>query len=202
MVGPRGRWKRTRSSRFIKGVRQASAFGGPFDHLSLDTGGRAPARLLRRHAAGLARDGGLYVPEVWRGCPGCHRRLLRPSLLGGCGRGDPPLRRREISESDLGRMANEPMPRSAIRRWCRSADRAGPLRARAVPRPHARLQGRGDAAAGAAMDHVLARRTAHHHRGGDLGRHRGAAVEAFAGLDNVDLVVLFPNAASPTCSGG
>jgi len=52
------------------------------------------------------------------------------------------------------------------------------------------------------MDHVLARADSAPPSGGDLGRHRGAAVEAFAGLDNVDLVVLFPNAASPTCSGG
>ena len=47
------------------------------------------------------------------------------------------------------------------------------FRARAVPRPDARLQGPGDAAPGAADGPCAGRaRRAHHHRGRDLGRYR------------------------------
>ena len=51
------------------------------------------------------------------------------------------------------------------------------------------------------MDHILAARgervTIAVATSGDTG---GAAVEAFRGRSNVDLVVLFPPAASPTCN--
>ena len=125
--------------------------------------------------AGLARDGGLYVPETWpRSTRQTDRRLCRPALRRGRGRGDPAVRRRRHRRSRSrahGARGLRHLPPSGGR--AARPDRPQPLRARAVPRPDARLQGRGDAAAGAA-DGPRARqaRRAHHHRGRDLRRHR------------------------------
>jgi threonine synthase len=145
---------------------------------------------------GLARDGGLYVPEVWP-------RLSPDAIAGFFGR--PywevavevirPFVGGEISESDLGRMANEayatfrhpaavPLSQIAPDRFVLELFHGPTLAFKDVAMQLlARL-----------MDHVLARRgqrtTIVVATSGDTG---GAAVEAFAGLDNVDLVVLFPN---------
>ena len=44
---------------------------------------------------GLARDGGLYVPEVWpQLSPETIAGIFRPAVLGSCGRCDPAVRRR------------------------------------------------------------------------------------------------------------
>jgi threonine synthase len=71
---------------------------------------------------------------------------------------------------------------------------AQPIRARAVSRPDARLQGRRDAADRAADGSRAGARgertTIVVATSGDTG---GAAVEAFRGRDNVDLFVLFPH---------
>ena len=102
--------------------------------------------------AGLARDGGLYVPETWP-------RLDPPTIAGFAGRpyaevavevirrfvGD------AIAEADLARMAREAygtFRHPAVAPLTQLG--AEHLRARAVPRADARLQGPGDAAPGAA----------------------------------------------------
>ncbi len=146
---------------------------------------------------GLARDGGLYVPEVWPqlsqaqiagffGKPYWEVavEVLRP-FIGG-----------EISDADLGRMAVESMPPSAIPPWCRSTSRgrtssfSSCSTARRVAFKDVTMQ-----LLARLMDHVLARAwPADHHRGRDLRRYRRRlSVDAFAGRDNIDLIVLFPN---------
>lgn len=145
---------------------------------------------------GLARDGGLYVPEVWpqlspAEIAGFFGRpywevaveVLRP-FVGG-----------EISDADLGRMAVEayatfrhpavvPLDQSGPSQFILELFHGPTLAFKDVAMQLlARL-----------MDHVLAQRgqrtTIVVATSGDTG---GAAVDAFAGRDNVDLVVLFPN---------
>jgi threonine synthase len=145
---------------------------------------------------GLARDGGLYVPETW---PSLSREtisaffgrpywevavdVIRPFAAG------------EISDADLGRMANEayatfkhpavvPLKQMAPHLFVLELFHGPTLAFKDVAMQLiSRL-----------MDHVLAgrgqRTTIVVATSGDTG---GAAVEAFANLDNVDLVVLFPH---------
>src|SRR5437660_1397051 len=145
---------------------------------------------------GLARDGGLYVPEVWPHLP--------PDAIAGFF-GKPywevavdvikPFAAGEISDADLGRMANE-----AYATFRHPAvvplDQIGPnqfllelFHGPSLGFRHVALQ-----LISARMNHVLAQRgqrtTIVVATSGDTG---GAAVDAFAGLDNVDLVVLFPH---------
>src|ERR1700754_3090431 len=145
---------------------------------------------------GLARDGGLYVPEVWP-------QLSSETIAGFFGRpywevavdvirpfvGD------EISQEDLGRMANE-----AYATFRHPAgvplDQIGPNQflLELFHGPTLAFKDVAMQLISRLMDHVLAKRaqrtTIVVATSGDTG---GAAVEAFAGLDNVDLVVLFPN---------
>jgi threonine synthase len=145
---------------------------------------------------GLARDGGLYVPEMW---PQLSRETIasffgRPywevavdvirHFTGG-----------EISDADLGRMANEayatfrhpavvPLKQMAPHLFVLELFHGPTLAFKDVAMQLiSRL-----------MDHVLAKRrqrtTIVVATSGDTG---GAAVEAFANLENVDLVVLFPH---------
>jgi len=145
---------------------------------------------------GLARDGGLYIPEVWPqlskdtiaslfGRPYWEVavEVIRPFVAG------------EISDEDLGRMANEayatfrhpavvPLDQSAPNQFVLELFHGPTLAFKDVAMQLiARL-----------MDHVLAKRnqrtTIVVATSGDTG---GAAVDAFAGRDNVDLIVLFPN---------
>lgn len=144
---------------------------------------------------GLARDGGLYVPEVWPqlapeaiaalfGRPYWEVavEIIRP-FVGG-----------EISDADLGRMANEayatfrhpavvPLDQSAPGQFVLELFHGPTLAFKDVAMQLLSRQ----------MDHVLAQRgqrtTIVVATSGDTG---GAAVDAFAGRDNVDLVVLFP----------
>ena len=125
--------------------------------------------------AGLARDGGLYVPGNGRGClprrsPGLAGlpyaaaavEVMRPFI------GD------DIAEGDLRRMADEAYatfrdPAVAPLRELRP----GALRARTLPRPDARIQGRRPAAPGAADGPCAPpARAARDDRRGDLRRHR------------------------------
>src|ERR1700730_5634441 len=145
---------------------------------------------------GLARDGGLYVPEAWP-------QLSPETIAGFFGRrywevavdvirpfvGD------EISDADLGRMANEayatfrhpavvPLRQIGLNQFLLELFHGPTLAFKDVAMQLiSRL-----------MDHVLARRaqrtTIVVATSGDTG---GAAVDAFAGLDNVDLIVLFPH---------
>ena len=145
---------------------------------------------------GLARDGGLYVPETWP-------RLSPETIAGFFGRpywevavdvirpfvGD------EIADADLGRMANEayatfrhpavvPLRQIGPHQFLLELFHGPTLAFKDVAMQLiSRL-----------MDHVLAQRASRTTivvaTSGDTG---GAAVDAFAGLDNVDLIVLFPN---------
>lgn len=145
---------------------------------------------------GLARDGGLYVPVTWPqlsvetiadffGRPYWEVvvEIIRP-FVGG-----------EISDADLGRMANEayatfrhpavvPLRQMSPHQFVLELFHGPTLAFKDVAMQLiSRL-----------MDHVLAKRgqrtTIVVATSGDTG---GAAVEAFAGLENVDLIVLFPH---------
>src|SRR5436309_3331877 len=145
---------------------------------------------------GLARDGGLYVPEVWP--------QLSPEPIAGFF-GKPywevavdvikPFAAGEISDAELGRMTNEayatfrhpavvPLSQTSPNQFMLELFHGPTLAFKDVAMQLiSRL-----------MDHVLAQRARHTTivvaTSGDTG---GAAVDAFAGLDNVDLIVLFPN---------
>lgn len=145
---------------------------------------------------GLARDGGLYVPQVWP--------QLSPATIASFA-GRPywevavevikPFVGGEISDADLGRMAQEayatfrhpavvPLDQIAPNQFVLELFHGPTLAFKDVAMQLiARL-----------MDHVLAKRaertTIVVATSGDTG---GAAVDAFAGRDNVDLVVLFPH---------
>src|SRR5947209_14387449 len=145
---------------------------------------------------GLARDGGLYVPEVWP-------QLSHAAIAGFFGR--PywevavevigPFAGGEISDADLGRMANEayatfrhpavvPLRQTSASQFVLELFHGPTLAFKDVAMQLiSRL-----------MDHVLAKRAQRSTivvaTSGDTG---GAAVDAFAGLDNVDLIVLFPH---------
>src|SRR6516162_1238918 len=145
---------------------------------------------------GLARDGGLYVPETWP-------QLAGETIAGFFGR--PywevavdvmrPFIGSEIADADLGRMANEayatfrhpavvPLDQISPHRFLLELFHGPTLAFKDVAMQLiSRL-----------MDHVLEQRaqrtTIVVATSGDTG---GAAVEAFARLENVDLVVLFPH---------
>ena len=145
---------------------------------------------------GLARDGGLYVPEVWP-------QLDRETIAGFFGRPYwevaveviQPFVAGEISDADLGRMAAEayatfrhpavvPLDQISSHQFVLELFHGPTLAFKDVAMQLlARL-----------MNHVLAKRnqrtTIVVATSGDTG---GAAVDAFAGRDNVDLIVLFPN---------
>ena len=155
----------------------------------ISTRGEAPALgFIDVTLAGLARDGGLYVPESWpvfsaeqiaalAGRPyaevACE--VVRPFVGGAI--------RTPISRA----WRTTPTARSAIRRSRRCAAFARHVRARAVSRSDARLQGPRDAVPARLMDHALAQRgersTIVVATSGDTG---GAAVEAFRGSNQVD----------------
>ena len=145
---------------------------------------------------GLARDGGLYVPATWPqlsaetiatffGRPYWEVAVdvIRP-FVGG-----------EISDAELGRMANEayatfrhpavvPLRQMSPHQFVLELFHGPTLAFKDVAMQLiSRL-----------MDHVLAKRgqrtTIVVATSGDTG---GAAVDAFAGLENVDLIVLFPH---------
>ena len=145
---------------------------------------------------GLARDGGLYVPEVWpqlspEAIAGFFGRpywevaveVIRPFVAG------------EISDADLGRMAAE-----AYATFRHPAvvplDQIGPhlFVLELFHGPTLAFKDVAMQLLARLMDHVLAKRnqrtTIVVATSGDTG---GAAVDAFAGRDNVDLIVLFPN---------
>jgi threonine synthase len=158
-------------------------------------GEAAPLGFAEAMLAGLARDGGLYVPETWP-------RLSRETILGFAGRtyaevavevighftGD------SIRAADLARMAREaygtfrhsavaPLAQLGVNTFALELFHGPTLAFKDVAMQLlARL-----------MDHALAargeRRTVVVATSGDTG---GAAVEAFGDRSQVDLVVLFP----------
>lgn len=145
---------------------------------------------------GLARDGGLYVPAIWP-------QLSAEIIAGFFGR--PywevavdvirPFAGGEITDAELGRMANEayatfrhpavvPLRQMSPHQFVLELFHGPTLAFKDVAMQLiSRL-----------MDHVLAKRgertTIVVATSGDTG---GAAVEAFSGLENVDLIVLFPH---------
>ena len=145
---------------------------------------------------GLARDGGLYVPEFWP-------QLMPETIAELFGR--PywevavevmmPFVGAEISAADLGRMANE-----AYATFRHPAvvplDQIGPNQflLELFHGPTLAFKDVAMQLISRLMDHVLARRaqrtTIVVATSGDTG---GAAVDAFANLDNADLIVLFPH---------
>src|SRR6516162_8652717 len=145
---------------------------------------------------GLARDGGLYVPEAWP-------QLSPQAIADFFGRPYwevavdviSPFVGGEIYDADLGRMANE-----AYATFRHPAvvplDQAGPNQflLELFHGPTLAFKDVAMQLISRLMDHVLAQRaqrtTIVVATSGDTG---GAAVEAFAGLDNVDLIVLFPH---------
>ena len=163
----------------------------------ISTRGEAPALgFCDVMLAGLARDGGLYVPETWpQLVAGNHRGVFRPALLGSRGRGDPPVRRRRNR-----RRGSRPHGQRGLCHLPPSgggaADQIGPNQF-VLELFHGPTLAFKDVAMqliSRLMDHVLAKRaqrtTIVVATSGDTG---GAAVDAFAGLDNVDLIVLFPH---------
>src|ERR1700740_3302781 len=145
--------------------------------------------------AGLARDGGLYVPEAWP--------RIEPQAIGSfAGRPYPevaveiirPFTGDAVSEADLSRMARQayggfrhpavvPLTQLDVNTFALELFHGPTLAFKDVAMQLlARL-----------MDHVLAarreRRTIVVANSGDTG---GAAVEAFRGRERVDLIVLFP----------
>jgi threonine synthase len=162
----------------------------------ISTRGEAPALgFADVMLAGLARDGGLYVPEAWP-------RLERETILGFAGRpyaevAVEVIRRfteDSISDADLARMARE-----AYGNFRHSA--VAPLTQLGVNTfalelfhgPTLAFKDLAMQLVARLMDHVLAargeRRTVVVATSGDTG---GAAVEAFRDRRRVDLIVLFP----------
>jgi threonine synthase len=144
---------------------------------------------------GLARDGGLYVPEAWP-------QLSPETIAGFFGRSYwevaveviRPFVGGEISDADLGRMANE-----AYATFRHPAvvplDQIGPNQflLELFHGPTLAFKDVAMQLLARLMDHALRsrgeRRTIVVATSGDTG---GAAVEAFRGRDQVDLIVLFP----------
>ena len=146
--------------------------------------------------AGLARDGGLYVPKVWP-------HLTSETIAGFFGRPYAevaaevirPFVGGEIADADLARMTNEayatfrhpavvPLDQATPDQFVLELFHGPTLAFKDVAM---QLLSR-------LMDHVLAKRgertTIVVATSGDTG---GAAVDAFAGRDNADLIVLFPH---------
>jgi threonine synthase len=145
---------------------------------------------------GLARDGGLYVPETWpQLSPETIARFFGRPYWEVAVEVIKPFVAGEISDAELGRMANEayatfrhpavvPLDQIAPHQFVLELFHGPTLAFKDVAMQLiSRL-----------MDHVLAKRgertTIVVATSGDTG---GAAVEAFAGRDNADLIVLFPN---------
>jgi threonine synthase len=145
---------------------------------------------------GLARDGGLYVPETWpQMTPQAIAALFGKPYWEVAVAIIKPFVAGEISDEELGRMAFEayatfrhpavvPVTQSGPNQFVLELFHGPTLAFKDVAMQLiSRL-----------MDHVLAKRnqrtTIVVATSGDTG---GAAVDAFAGLANVDLIVLFPN---------
>ena len=180
----------------IKGLCEDEPLEGSLTRY-VSTRGEAPALgFCDVMLTGLARDGGLYVPEIWP-------RLSPETIAGFFGRPYwevavdvvKPFMGGEISDADLGRMANE-----AYATFRHPAvvplDQIGPHQflLELFHGPTLAFKDVAMQLISRLMDHVLAKRgqrtTIVVATSGDTG---GAAVDAFANIESVDLVVLFPN---------
>ena len=142
----------------------------------ISTRGEAPALgFIDVTLAGLARDGGLYVPESWPAFSAQQIAALagRPYAEVACEVARPFIGG-TIADADLSRMAHEAygtFHHPAVAPLTQLSREH--VRARAVPRADARLQGPRDAVPRAADGpRAGAARRALHHRGRDLGRYR------------------------------
>jgi threonine synthase len=163
----------------------------------ISTRGEAPPlSFVEVTLAGLARDGGLYVPEVWP-------RLDRDTIAGFAGRPYAevavevmrPFVGGAIAESDFARMAREaygPFRHPAVTPLTQIG--ANTFLLELFHGPTLAFKDLAMQFLARLMDHALAirgeRTTIAVATSGDTG---GAAVEAFRGRSQVDLVVLFPN---------
>ena len=159
----------------------------------VSTRGRAPAlgfgdALL----AGLASDGGLYVPETWPALPDLTRCVTyadAATAVASCFVGD------EIADATLARCATEayatfrhpavvPLVQLDHRQWLAELFHGPTFAFKDVA---LQLVGR-------LFDHVLKQRSDHitiiGATSGDTG---SAAIDAVRGRDNIDIVMLFPN---------
>jgi hypothetical protein len=142
----------------------------------VSTRGESPSiGFLDAVLAGLAPDGGLYVPERWP--------TFTPEEIAAFA-GQPYA---QVAATVIGKFVGDDLPAEDLREMCEeayasfahaavvAAEAAGPrpLPAGAVPRPDPGVQGRGDAAAGAAVRlRAVAPVADHDHHLRHLGRHR------------------------------
>jgi threonine synthase len=177
--------------------RPRQALGKRFDVEHVSTRGEAPPLgFAEAMLAGLARDGGLYVPDAWP-------QLDADTIRGFAGR---PYA--EVAVDVIGRFVDDSIAAADLARMVREA--YGTFRHPAVAPliqlgvntfalelfhgPTLAFKDLAMQLLARLMDHVLAargeRRTIAVATSGDTG---GAAVEAFRGRNQVDLVVLFPH---------
>lgn len=165
--------------------------------LHVSTRGEAPSLgFSDALLAGLARDGGLYMPESWpslstatiQGFAGKPYAEVAKSVLG-------PLVDGDIGEADLGRMIDEAYASFRHQAVCPLTQLDDNLFV--LELFHGPTLAFKDVAMqllGRLMDHVLkargARATIVGATSGDTG---SAAVEAFKGLDQVDIFILYPH---------
>ncbi len=165
--------------------------------LHVSTRGEAPALgFSDALLTGLARDGGLYLPESWpslsgatiQGFAGKPYAEVAKAVLG-------PLVDGEIGEADLGRMIDEAYASFRHQAVCPLTQLDDNLFV--LELFHGPTLAFKDVAMqllGRLMDHVLkargARATIVGATSGDTG---SAAVEAFKGLDQVDIFILYPH---------
>ena len=163
----------------------------------VSTRGTAPTLALRDAVlAGLARDGGLYVPQEWPRLSTDEWRALRGQPYGAVAkRVLAPFVAVEIEEAAFGRMVDEayaafshravaPLVQVGPDEWVMELFHGPTLAFKDVAMQLlARM-----------MDHVLGERGSHATivgaTSGDTG---GAAIEAFRGRENTDIFILFPH---------
>ena len=178
--------------------------------LHVSTRGEAPALgFTDALLAGLARDGGLYVPESWpaltrdddpRLSPASPMPRSRKPCIGAA------RRRRDPRRRDLGRMIDGGLrlvpPSRRLRRSSSSATTSSCSSSSTARRSPSRTWRCSCSAR--LMDHVLkARGAPRHHRRRDLGRHRQRGRRGLhAGSTRSTSSSSTRMAASPTCSGG
>ncbi len=158
-------------------------------------GGAAPLNFSDALLAGLARDGGLYVPQAW---PQISRETI--AGLAGARYADAakvvlrPLIDGEIADSDLDRMIEDSYATFRHKAVCPLVQLDDNLfLLELFHGPTLAFKDVAMQLLGRLMDHVLrARGTRATIVGATSGDTGSAAVEAFRGLDQVDIFILFP----------
>jgi threonine synthase len=165
--------------------------------LHVSTRGEAPAiGFTEALLTGLARDGGLYVPETW---PSLSRDAIRgfagQRYADACKGGSHPLMAGEIAAADLDRMIEDSYASFRHPAVCPLTQLGDNLFV--LELFHGPTLAFKDVAMqllGQLMDHALkARGTRATIVGATSGDTGSAAVEAFRGLDQVDIFILYPH---------